>query len=93
VKDSPCRDEVNVYRFSRDAGKPGWFSGNGSKVVDGKEISMGTLEWKYDAERHTLESGNSGGTFRLGLDKDRLEGSLTLRDNTVYRRIHLKKVD
>jgi hypothetical protein len=91
LKNSPCRDEINVYRFSEIAGKPGWFSGIGSKLVDGKEISMGTLEWKYDAEKHMLRSENSGATFRLVVDGSRIEGSLTLADNTVYRRIHLKK--
>src|ERR1700722_338287 len=39
LKNSPCRDEINVYRFSEIAGKPGWFSGIGSKLVDGKEVS------------------------------------------------------
>jgi hypothetical protein len=91
LKNSPCRDEINVYRFSEIAGKPGWFSGIGSKLVDGKEISMGTLEWKYDAEKHMLRSENSGATFRLVVDGSTIEGSLTLADNTVYRRIHLKK--
>ena len=91
LKNSPCRDEINVYRFSEVAGKPGWFSGVGSKLVDGKEISMGTLEWNYDAEKHMLRSENSGATFRLVVEGSRIEGSLTLADNTVYRRIHLKR--
>jgi hypothetical protein len=91
LKDSPCRDEINVYRFSEVAGRPGRFSGIGSKLVNGKEISMGTLDWNYDAEHHILRSENSGATFQLVVDGSRIEGSLTLADNTVYRRIHLKK--
>jgi hypothetical protein len=91
LKSSPCRDEKNVYRFSEVAGKPGWFSGIGSKLVNGKEISMGTLDWNYDAEKHILKSESSGATFRLIVDGSRIEGSLTLADNTVYRSIHLKK--
>ena len=90
-KNSPCHDEVNVYRFSEIAGKPGRFSGVGSKIVDGKEIVMGTLEWNYDAEKHSLESENSGGTFRLIVDTAKMDGSLTLPDKTVYRRIHLER--
>ena len=39
LKNSPCRDEINVYRFSEIAGKRGWFCGIGSKLVDGKEVS------------------------------------------------------
>jgi hypothetical protein len=80
-----------VYRFSEVAGRPGWFSGIGSKLVNGKEISMGTLDWNYDAEKHTLKSEDSGATFRLVVDGSRIEGSLTPADHTVYRRIHLKK--
>jgi hypothetical protein len=84
---------MNVYRFSEVAGKPGWFSGVGSKLVNGKEISMGTLGWSYDAEKHILRSENSGATFRLVVNGSSIEGSLTLADNTVYRRIHLRRTD
>ena len=89
VADSPCRDEVNVYRFSEVAGKPGLFSVTGSKIVDGKEVVMGTAEWKYDAETHTLAADTSGGVFRYVVKGDRMDGTLSLRDNTVYRRVHL----
>jgi hypothetical protein len=42
VKSSPCHDEVNVYRFSKLPGKPASFSLTASKVVDDKEIVMGS---------------------------------------------------
>jgi hypothetical protein len=80
-----------MYRFSEIVGRPGWFSGTGSKVVDGKEVAMGTLEWNYDAERHMLKSENSGGTFRMIVDGSKMEGSLILPDKSGYRRIHLEK--
>lgn len=89
VKNSACRDEVNVYRFSEISGRLGWFSGAGSKVVDGREISMGTLDWRYDGKSHVLESDSSNGVFRLVVDDDRIEGTLALPDGTIYRRIHL----
>jgi hypothetical protein len=91
VQNSPCHDEINVYRFSEIAGKPGIFSVAGSKVVDGKEIVMGTGEWRYDAENHALQSENSVGTFRLIVQGNKMEGNLTLRDHTVYRLIHLTR--
>jgi hypothetical protein len=40
VKESACHDEVNVYRISSIAGRPGWVSVAGSKVVEGREIAM-----------------------------------------------------
>jgi hypothetical protein len=93
VKDSPCHDEVNIYRFAEIPGRPGWFSGTGSKVVDGKEIPMGTLNWIYDAGAHALRSESSGATFDLIISGYKIEGRLTLSDNTVYRHIHLEKED
>lgn len=92
VKNGPCQDETNVYRFSETPARPGWFSGTGSKVLNGKEISMGTLNWQYDAKRRILESKNPTGTFRLVVDGDKIEGTLLLPDATVYRRIHLTKM-
>ena len=91
VESSPCHDEINVYRFSKIATRPGWFSGTGSKVVKGKEISMGTLNWTYDATIHALRSESSGAAFQLFVDGNKIDGSLTLPDKTVYRRIHLEK--
>jgi hypothetical protein len=91
VKSSPCHDEINVYRFSKVPARPGWFSGTGSKIVDGKEFSMGTLNWTYDAASHTLRSESSSATFQLFVDGNKIDGSLTLSDKTVYRRIHLEK--
>jgi len=92
VKNSLCHDETNVYRFSELAAQPGWFSGNGSKVVNGKEVSMGTLHWQYDAKSHILEGKNPNGVFRFVVGDDKMEGTLLLPDATVYRRIHLTKV-
>ena len=91
VENSPCHDEVNVYRISEVAGKPGMFSVIGSKVVDGKEVVMGTMEWKYDAKTHTLSADMPSGVFRYVVDGDTMEGTLSMRDHTVYRRVHLVK--
>ncbi|HTD54930.1 MAG TPA: hypothetical protein VK670_06080 [Silvibacterium sp.] len=90
-EDSVCRDEVNVYRFTEIAGQPGKFRGAGSKIVDGKEIEMGTLEWIYDPDKHALESQTPHGTFRLIVNGNSMEGTLRLADNTLYRRIHLRR--
>jgi hypothetical protein len=82
---------MNIYRFAEIPGRPGWFSGTGSKVVEDKEIPMGTLNWAYDAAAHELRIESSGTIFDLVIDGYKIEGRLTLSDNTVYRRIHLEK--
>ena len=89
VKGSPCHDEVNVYRFSSITGRPNAFSVTASKVVDGKEIVMGSGEWTYDAGNRLLEC--KAPPIRLTISGDKMEGALSLADGTVYRRIYLKK--
>jgi hypothetical protein len=89
VKDSPCHDEVNVYRFSKLAGRPGSFTGTASKVVDGREIVMGSGEWTYDSEKRVLEC--KAPAIRLVMTENKMEGSLTSANGTVYRRVYLKK--
>ena len=89
VKDSPCRGEMDVYTFSAVAGKPGIYSGTASKAVGAESFAMGTREFKYDAETHMFESAMPAAVLRFVVDGDKLEGTLTLRDGSVYRRIHL----
>jgi hypothetical protein len=89
VKGSACRDELNVYRFSKLAERPGMFSVTASKVVEGKEIVMGRGDWTYDAGKHVLEGKSP--EIRMVVDGNRMEGDLTLPDGTAYRRISLKK--
>jgi hypothetical protein len=91
VKNSPCHDEVNVYHFSKLAGRPSSFLATASKVVDGKEIVMGSGAWTYDAAKQVMEC--KAPAIRLVVEGSKMEGSLTLSDGTVYRRISLKKAD
>jgi len=91
VPNSPCRDEVNFYRFSEISGQPQRFLCTGGKVVDGREIVMGSGEWTYDASKHLLQRVTPNPTIRLTLDHDTLTGALALPDGTIYRRIYLKK--
>jgi hypothetical protein len=72
-------------------GKSNRFSCSGSKIVDGKEIVMGSSEWTYDSTRHLLQTDTSSPTIHLTLDHDNLEGDLILPNGTTYRHIHLKK--
>lgn len=89
VKNSPCHDEVNVYRFSKIDGRPNVFMVAASKVIDGKEVVMGSSEWKYDEKKGIVECGKP--SIQLTITGDKMEGALKLDDGTVYRRIHLEK--
>ena len=89
VKNSPCHDEVNVYRFSKMDGRPNAFSVTASKVVNGQEVVMGTSEWKYDEKKQAVECEKP--SIQLTINGGKMEGALKLDDGTVYRRISLKK--
>ncbi len=92
VANSPCHDEINVYRFTEVASKPGTFQGSAAKLVDGKEVVMGSSGWTYDSAKHTLETQlPNGSTVRFVVDAAKMEGNLLLTDKSTYRRIHLKK--
>lgn len=89
VQNSACHDEVNVYRFSKVAGDANKFSVTGSKVVDGKEVVMGSSDWEYDEKKRVVECEKP--LIQLRIAGDRMEGALKLDDGTVYRRIYLRK--
>jgi hypothetical protein len=90
-KGTACHDEIAVYRIAAIPGKPGYLLVTGGKVVDGKEIVMGSGEWRYDGTKHTLTVDLPRGVITLKADGDKLEGTFTLPDKTILRRIMLKK--
>jgi hypothetical protein len=90
-KNSPCHDETNVYRFASIAGRPDAFSVTASKIVDGKEIVMGSSDWQYDGGKHALECKEP--PIRLAIEGNKMEGALTLPDGKAYRRIYLQRED
>jgi hypothetical protein len=86
-----CHDEVAVYGIAAIPGKPGTRLVSGGKVVDGKEIVMGTGEGRYDTAKRTLRVELPRGVIMLKAEGDKLEGTFTLPDKTVFRRITLKR--
>jgi hypothetical protein len=88
-KNSPCHNEVNVYRFAKIEGRPNSFTVTASKIVDGKEIVMGSGEWRYDEKKSTVECEKP--SIQLKVEGGKMEGALKLDEGTVYRRIFLKK--
>lgn len=92
-KGTACHDEVAVYRVAEIPGKPGYLMVSGGKVADGKEIVMGTGEWRYDSAKRTMSVELPRGVITLKVDGDKLEGTFTLPDKTILRRITLKKAE
>jgi hypothetical protein len=52
---------------------------------------MGKGPWTHDHARHTLEWRTSERVWLLVVNGDRIEGTLTLTDKTVFRKMTLRK--
>ena len=91
VKETACHDETVVYRFLKIPEKPGYFSISADKIVDGKAVNMGTLEFQYREDQHELVCDYAQGVWRLKVDGAKMDGTLTRADNTIFRRVTLRK--
>ena len=54
-------------------------------------ITMGTGEWQYDRSQHALEWRTPRQVWLLKITGNRIEGTLTLADRTVFRKMTLDK--
>lgn len=86
-----CTPETVVYRFASLPAKPGYFSGSADKIMNGHPINMGTLEFRYDDRQHELTCEYAQGTWRLKVEGNGIEGTLTRSDGTVFRKVILRK--
>ncbi len=91
VRESACHDEDSLYHVSKLADKPGWFSMKLDKMVDGKPVTMGTVECSYDSAKRGLTCEFARGVFHLTLQDDKMTGTMKLTDGTLWRRLTLKE--
>lgn len=93
VKPSPCHDEHVIYRISLVGA--GRYRLDGYKVVNGKELFMGAIDFAFDAMRQQLHANISGArgssTADLKLSGKHLSGNMTLADGTLFRLIEVDK--
>ena len=91
-----CNDEQVVYEINASPGKPNTVTAKADKVVDGKRLSMGDLEFTHDAKSSswtsTLETPRVHALWRLTVNGQVLAGTLTLLPSkAVVRKIDLRK--
>jgi len=91
AKNTACHDENVVYHVARIAGKPAFVSIVADKIVDGKAVNMGTLEFRYEPDQDVLICEYAQGTWRLEAAGGAMKGTLTRPDKTVFRRVELRK--
>jgi hypothetical protein len=88
---SACHNERVVYYIKDVPNTPNLVSIQADKIVGGKPLIMGTGEWQYDRSRSTLEWRTPKQIWLLKIMGSRMEGSLTLTDGTVLRKMILNK--
>lgn len=91
VKPSACHDEEALYHVTALAGRPGRFSVQGDKIVDGKPVVMGTMECSYDVQQKLLHCEFERGSIDLTLTGNQLHGHMFLKDKTPWRKIDLTR--
>lgn len=92
VTDAPaCHDEHVVYYIEAISGTPGQVSVRADKIVNSKAITMGVGPWAYDSKRQELSFESSGRLWLLTLHGDQIDGTLTIPDKVVFRRMTLTR--
>jgi hypothetical protein len=91
-----CNDEQVVYEINASPGKPNTVTVKADKVVDGKRVSMGVLEFTHDAKSSSwtseFETPRVHALWRLTVTGAMLAGTLTLLPSkAVVRKIDLRK--
>ena len=91
VRESACHDEDSLYHVAKLAEKPGCFSRKLDKIVDGKPVTMGTTECSYSPAARSLTCEFPRGIMRFTVISDKMEGTMTLANGTLWRKLTLRK--
>ena len=91
-----CNDEQVVYEINASSGKPNTVSAKADRVVDGKRVSMGVLEFTHDAKNGSwtseLDTPRLHALWRLTVNGAMLTGTLTLLPSkAVVRKVDLRR--
>jgi len=91
VQNSACREETVIYLIRDVPDRLETVFIQADKIVDGQRVTMGTSEWQYDRNRHTLKWSTPRQVWLLDISGSRITGTLTLADGTLFRRMELRK--
>ena len=91
VREGSCHDEDSLYHVAHITGKPNWFSLKGDKIVDGKLITMGTVECHYASATSDLTCNLPKGLLHFTIQGNKMEGAMALVDGTLWRKLKLTK--
>lgn len=88
---SPCHDEIVRYEVAKSSNDSGKVSITAYKIVSGRPVKMGSVDWKYNREERTLVWETPMGVWKLVFERNRIYGELTQHDKNIFRRVTLKK--
>jgi hypothetical protein len=91
LRESACHDEDSLYHVTKLAEKPEWVSMKLDKIVNGKPVTMGTMGCSYGPAKQSLTCEFPRGVMRFTISGNRMEGTMTLPDGTLWRKLNLKK--
>ncbi|HJQ22950.1 MAG TPA: hypothetical protein VKA60_03465 [Blastocatellia bacterium] len=92
-----CKNEVVVYRFEAVPGQADVVVLLADKIIEGRRVPMGKLEFQNDEAKGELSCeftrGQTRGLWQFKVTGERMEGTLMLLpDKEVVRRVGVKKV-
>jgi hypothetical protein len=90
AKNTAYHDETVVYRVQK-LPSHGHVTISADKIVDGKPINMGSLEFHYDQQSKNWLCQYAQGVWRLTVADMKVNGSLIQPDGTLFRQIALRK--
>jgi hypothetical protein len=90
-KPSACKNEKVVYYIEAAANRSDQVMIRADKIVDGQAVTMGEGPWDYDAAKHTLGMGPDGRRWLLKIAGKRIDGTLTMSDGEIFRKMTLTK--
>ena len=91
-----CTDEEVIYEIVAKPGQPDSVTLNADKVVEGKRVPMGPLDFTHEATSRSwtseLNTPRMHALWRLSVSGTTLSGTLTLLPSkAVVRRVDLRK--
>ena len=91
-----CSDEQVFYEIGASPGKPNTVTVKADKVVDGKRVPMGVLDFTHDAKSGSwtseFENPRVHALWRLSVNGGTLRGTMVLLPSkAVVRKMELKK--
>jgi hypothetical protein len=93
VINSPCHDEIVVYHISNDSSNHS-YTDDAGKIVNGKEMDMGTLKFSFNAQQKLLYLTDSVAQIKweFKVSSNKMHGTLISKGN-LFRVVDLKRED